>query len=120
MTSALDWTLATPFQRRVYRALLRVPSGRVVSYGQLARTIGCRSARAIGQALASNPFAPTVPCHRVIAADGTLGGFCHSCRGNERARKRRLLVAEGVRFDEKGRVADPAAWFGETGRQTQP
>lgn len=94
----------TPFRRRVYLALLDVPRGRVTTYGALARRIGCRSAQAVGQALKNNPFAPRVPCHRVVASDGSLGGFCGVREGKEIMRKRRLLESEGVRFSSDGKV----------------
>ena len=101
----------TPFQHRVYEALMRVPAGRVTTYGLLARHLGCGSPRAVGQALRRNPFAPRVPCHRVIASDLTLGGF-NGCRtGAEPARKRALLAREGVPFDAAGRLADPRRIF---------
>lgn len=94
----------TEFRKRVYLALLEIPRGRVETYGGLARRIGCRSPRAVGQALRANPFAPDVPCHRVIAADGSLGGYNGDVTGREIARKRRLLEAEGVRFGPDGKV----------------
>lgn len=84
----------TPFQKRVYLALLDVPSGQTITYGELARRIGCRSAQAIGQALKRNPFAPEVPCHRIIAADGSLGGYNGKREGEEIERKRELLDKE--------------------------
>ena len=65
----------TPFQRRVYLELLKIPTGETITYGELAKRIGCRSAQAVGQALKRNPFAPDVPCHRVVAADGSIGGY---------------------------------------------
>lgn len=84
----------TEFQRRVYLALLQVPKGETISYKELGERIGCRSAQAVGQALRRNPFAPDVPCHRVIASDGTIGGF-HGCRSGEMIeRKRALLESE--------------------------
>ena len=88
----------SPFRKKVYLALLDVPRGETITYGELARRIGCRSARAVGQALRHNPFAPDVPCHRVIAADGTLCGFNGHRDGPELVRKRRLLSEEGVPF----------------------
>ena len=97
----------SPFQRRVYAALLRVPAGRVTTYGRLARQVGCASAQAVGQALRHNPYAPAVPCHRVIAADLTPGGFNGRRSGPELARKRALLAAEGVAFGAGGALADP-------------
>ena len=101
----------TAFARRVYAACRRIPAGRVASYAALARAVGCGAPRAVGQALARNPFAPEVPCHRVIAADGTLGGFHGGRRTAELARKSRLLRAEGVAFGADGRLADPSRWF---------
>ena len=87
-------TKITPFQRRVYLALLDVPSGTTITYGELAKRIGCRSAQAIGQALRRNPFAPEVPCHRVVAANGSLGGYMGERDGEQIEYKRRLLEAE--------------------------
>ncbi|MBE6181485.1 MAG: GNAT family N-acetyltransferase [Rikenellaceae bacterium] len=86
----------TPFQRRVYLELLRVPSGSTITYGELAQRIGCRSAQAVGQALKCNPFAPQVPCHRVVAADGSLGGYCGQRSGKMIERKKQLLEEEQV------------------------
>ena len=84
----------TEFQRKVYLELLNVPCGETVTYGELARRIGCRSAQAVGQALRRNPFAPDVPCHRVIAADGTLCGFAGQRDGEMIEKKRALLDSE--------------------------
>lgn len=104
--AAAGKTTVTPFQARVYAALCRVPAGRVTTYRELARDVGCGSAQAVGQALRRNPFAPQVPCHRVIASDGTLGGFNGMRGGPELERKRRLLAAEGVLFDATGRLVE--------------
>lgn len=104
----LDTADITPFQRRVYQSAMRIPPGRVTTYGRLARLIGCRSARAVGQALRRNPFAPDVPCHRIIAGDLTLGGFSGQAAGPEIRRKRKLLESEGVAFTSTGRLASPA------------
>ena len=69
----------TPFQRRVWQELLKIPYGSTVTYGELARRVGCRSAQAVGQAVARNPIAIVIPCHRVVASDG-LGGYAYgSC-----------------------------------------
>lgn len=86
----------TEFQRRVYLALLDVPRGATITYKELGEKIGCRSAQAIGQALKRNPFAPDVPCHRVIGTNGKIGGF-HGQRDGEMIEKKlRLLRAEGI------------------------
>ena len=74
--------------------LLNVPAGATITYGELARRIGCRSAQAVGQALKRNPFAPEVPCHRVIAANGSLSGYFGEREGEMVERKRRLLNEE--------------------------
>jgi methylated-DNA-[protein]-cysteine S-methyltransferase len=96
----------TPFAAKVYAALREIPPGRVITYAALARRIGCPSPRAIGQALRINPFAPQVPCHRVIASDLTPGGFQGHRTGPALAKKLRLLAAEGVRF-RNNHLTDP-------------
>lgn len=66
----------TDFQKRVFGAVLTIPFGQTRSYKWVAQRIGrLSSARAVGNALNKNPYAPFVPCHRVIASDGTLGGY---------------------------------------------
>ena len=73
---ALDFSGATEFQRQVWQAAQQIPHGETRSYGWIAKQIGKpQAARAVGQALGKNPFLIVVPCHRVIAGDGTLGGF---------------------------------------------
>ena len=89
---------------KVYKATSRIPRGKVATYGWVARQIGCRSAQAVGGALRVNPFAPKVPCHRVIASDGSLHGFAGHTSGPLLAKKRRLLQKEGIAFDALGRV----------------
>ena len=83
----------TAFQQRVWQALGAVPFGRTASYGQIARDVNCRSARAVGQAIHHNPIALMIPCHRVIGADGSLTGFAGGLDV-----KRRLLVLEESRM----------------------
>ena len=95
MLRKIDWRVeVTPFQRKVYEAILKIPKGQVRTYGQVARAIGRpKAARAVGQALKRNRWAPAIPCHRVIASDGSLGGY--SVRGGLAA-KRRLLRRENA------------------------
>ena len=90
----------TEFQKKVYDALCQVPRGRVTTYKALADYIGCKSYRAIGQALKRNPYAPEVPCHRVIASDLTIGGFAGKRTGADIKRKLRLLAEENVFFEK--------------------
>jgi methylated-DNA-[protein]-cysteine S-methyltransferase len=89
----------TPFQRRVYAACAQIPKGRVTTYQALATFLASHP-RAVGQALKKNPYAPAVPCHRVITSGLQLGGFSgkwdpHSV---EVQRKKKLLSDEGVSF----------------------
>jgi methylated-DNA-[protein]-cysteine S-methyltransferase len=89
----LDMDLVPPFHRRVYDAARSIPRGSTMTYGALAARAGAAgAARAVGQALARNPFAIIVPCHRVVAAGGRIGGF--SANGGI-ATKLRLLAIEG-------------------------
>jgi methylated-DNA-[protein]-cysteine S-methyltransferase len=81
----------TPFQRRVWCALRRIPYGQTRSYGDVARVVRS-SARAVGRANAANPVCLIVPCHRVVGSDGSLTGYAF---GTDR--KRRLLELEGAR-----------------------
>jgi O-6-methylguanine DNA methyltransferase len=82
----------TAFQRAVWQAMTSIPHGATVSYAELARRVGHPgAARAVGQAVGSNPIPVLIPCHRVVASDGGLGGF-----GGGLDMKRALLRAEGV------------------------
>ena len=87
---------ATPFQLRVWRMLARIPPGQVHTYGQLAAAVNLpHGSRAVGQALGRNPIPLLFPCHRVVNADGRLGGF----RDGPEVKKQ-LLEAEGHRVSE--------------------
>lgn len=97
----------TPFAQRVYDQVSLVPSGKVTTYAELARVLDCASAQAIGQALKRNPFAPEVPCHRVIRSDRTIGGYAGQTGGEKLAEKIKLLKSEGVSFDSDGRLIGP-------------
>jgi methylated-DNA-[protein]-cysteine S-methyltransferase len=88
----LDWTLVGPFGRRVLRAASSIPSGRVLTYAQVAAKAGNpRASRAAGNALGANPIPIVVPCHRVLRTSGALGGY-----GGGLPRKRFLLELEGA------------------------
>jgi methylated-DNA-[protein]-cysteine S-methyltransferase len=94
----------SPFQQQVLRIEHGVPRGRVTSYQRIAEKLNRpRSARAVGRALAANPFPILIPCHRAIRSDGTLGGF----QGGP-AMKRALLALEGIEFASNGKVVAPS------------
>lgn len=81
------------FNQRAWALITRIPAGKVATYGTVAAALGSPSARAVGQAMARNPYAPRVPCHRVVGGDGRLTGY--SADGGT-AKKRRMLIEEGV------------------------
>lgn len=92
----LDMEGVPEFHRKVYAVARAIPPGEVLSYGEVARRLGePGAARAVGQALGKNPFAPVVPCHRVLAAGGRAGGF--SAEGGTTT-KLRMLEIERARF----------------------
>ncbi len=102
---AIDLDDRPPFDRRVLRAVRRLAWGETASYGEIARQIGSpRAARAVGGALGRNPISFVIPCHRVIAADGTLGGYGGPDGDHDAhlARKRSLLLREGVIVARRG------------------
>jgi methylated-DNA-[protein]-cysteine S-methyltransferase len=82
----------TPFQLRVWQALMAIPAGRPTTYGALAKQLGT-AARAVGQACGANPLPVLIPCHRVLAANG-LGGFMHASSGAPLDVKTWLLTHE--------------------------
>jgi methylated-DNA-[protein]-cysteine S-methyltransferase len=89
----LDMDDVPPFRRRVYEVVRGIPPGETMSYGEVAEEVGSPgAARAVGQALGRNPFAIVVPCHRVLAAGGKVGGF--SANGGV-STKLRMLAIEG-------------------------
>ncbi len=96
------------FKDRVYHIAAQIPKGKVATYGQLARLAGnARASRAVGMFMKRNPFAPRVPCHRVVAFDGKLTGFTAS--GGIR-RKEKMLRNEGVVFTGNRVNLDRSIW----------
>lgn len=96
LTSELRHMLAlrgSEFRRRVWQRLCEIPYGTTVTYGQIARDLGCRSAQAVGSAIAHNPISLIIPCHRVIAANGNLTGYAAGT-----PRKKWLLQHEQRRY----------------------
>lgn len=102
----------TPHQKQVYTYLLAIPRGRIATYAKLAKDLNS-SPRAVGGALRSNPYAPRVPCHRVISATGHIGGFKGDWEaapsGVNQTLKRKLLKEEGVEFDTSGKLLTTSA-----------
>ena len=91
-------TASVSFAERCYAVLRAVPAGKVTTYAEIARAVGSRGYRAVGMAMNRNPYAPAVPCHRVVMSNGALGGFA-----NGEKKKAALLKQEGVSV-RNGRV----------------
>ena len=108
----------TPHQRAVYELTSAIPAGRMSTYGVLAALLGSGS-QSVGTALHNNPFAPHVPCHRIAKSGDppTIGGFSGAQQGSGNPhieRKKTMLKAEGVLFDDKWRMIDPARLMRES------
>jgi len=98
----LDMLSCGQFQRRVLSQVMGIPKGKVSTYRRIAEKSGAsKGARAVGNALAMNPYPLIIPCHRVIRSDGSLGGF-----GGGLKMKKELLLMEGISFDSKGKVLE--------------
>jgi O-6-methylguanine DNA methyltransferase len=96
------------FKEKVYKICRSIPKGKVATYGQIAKLAGNpKAARAVGYYMRTNPDAPHTPCHRVVAADGSLTGY--SGRGGLTA-KRQMLKKEGVGFDGERVVLSQSGW----------
>eukprot|EP00803_Ostreobium_quekettii_P004025 evm.model.scf_590.6 EVM.evm.TU.scf_590.6 scf_590:31886-32251(-) len=100
VASAPKKARTTPFQERLYQVCKRIPKGKVATYGMLAKAVGS-CPRAVGQALRNNPYAPRVPCHRVVAGTLQIGGFGGQWGEDQPniAKKKKMLMEEGVAFD---------------------
>lgn len=105
--SSVPLERCTAFQRRVLLAEYAIPRGQVSTYGRIAAHLGVpRGARAVGNALARNPFALIIPCHRAIRSNGTLAGYQGGLE-----MKRQLLQMEGVQVSDGGYVIDPQIYY---------
>jgi methylated-DNA-[protein]-cysteine S-methyltransferase len=91
-------TKGMTFNQKVWALTSRIPKGKVATYGGIARKLNSNGCRAVGNALNKNPYAPEVPCHRVVGSTGALTGFAGGL-----TKKQALLSAEGVRL-RRGRV----------------
>jgi methylated-DNA-[protein]-cysteine S-methyltransferase len=90
---------AMSFNQKVWAVTARIPKGKVATYGDIARALKTKAYRAVGNALNRNPYAPQVPCHRVVGADGSLTGFAMGVE-----KKVQMLREEGITFRQDGRV----------------
>jgi len=88
--------MPTAFETKVYSFCSKIPKGKVSTYKSIAEAMGTKAYRAVGQALRKNPYAPKVPCHRVIASDGSIGGFMGKHQGPSIKKKITMLKREGV------------------------
>ena len=88
------------FSERAYELLKKVPRGRVTTYKELAHALNTKAYRAIGQAMRNNPYAPKVPCHKVVASDGSIGGFSGKKSGKAIQEKIEMLKKEGIVFEK--------------------
>ena len=103
-----DAVVKTDFAERVWAVVRRVPPGRVITYGEVARRVG-GSARAVGQVMRHNTDAPRLPCHRVVGSNGWIGGYAGATAGKTLARKIALLRSEGAALSADGRRWMPGA-----------
>jgi len=93
------------FDERVWKLMEEIPKCKVTTYGQIARKLNTKAYRAVGNACRKNPYAPRVPCHRVVRSDGTIGGFGGKTSGKTVEEKTQLLRGENVEV-RNGRVVD--------------
>ena len=96
-----------PFNEKIYALLRKVPKGKVTTYKALAEGVNSKAYRAVGQAMRCNPYAPVVPCHRVVSSDGSIGGFrgTKESSSKEIRKKVRMLKKEGI-IVKNNRVID--------------
>jgi methylated-DNA-[protein]-cysteine S-methyltransferase len=94
--------MPTDFEEKVYEITRKIPRGRVSTYKEIARAMKTEAYRAVGNALNKNPYAPLVPCHRVVNSSGRLGGFARGTKAKEELLKKEdILVEQGKIKDFK-------------------
>jgi len=84
---------AMSFNQKIWAVCSRIPAGKVATYADLAAAVGSNGYRAVGNAMNKNPYAPRVPCHRVVGSNGSLTGYAAGL-----AKKKKMLLEEGVKF----------------------
>ncbi|MCX7942437.1 MAG: MGMT family protein [Dictyoglomaceae bacterium] len=103
----LDFSMVSPFCKKVYELAREIPFGKITSYKTIAEKLGySKGLRAVGQALAKNPFLIIIPCHRVIRSDGRLGNFSLGVEF-----KKFLLKLEGIEEAENGKILSLRYWW---------
>ena len=97
----------TTFNEKVYSILRKVPKGKVITYKDLAEKLHTKAYRAVGQAMRCNPYAPEIPCHRVVNSSGNIGGFMGSINPNSKdiKKKIKMLRKEGIKVKDN-RIVD--------------
>jgi methylated-DNA-[protein]-cysteine S-methyltransferase len=90
------------FNEKVYSLLKQVPKGKVTTYKALAEKLNTKAYRAVGQAMKSNPYAPEVPCHRVVASDGSIGGFMGKNDVNSKEVRKKIKMLRKERVEIRG------------------
>jgi len=93
------------FDEKVWKLMKEIPKGKVTTYGLIAKKLNTKAYRAVGNACLRNPYAPRVPCHRVVRSNGTIGGFGGKTSGQNIVNKIRMLQREGVEV-RNGRIVD--------------
>ncbi len=102
------------FNSKIYSLLKKVPKGKVTTYKILAEKLGTKAYRAVGQAMRCNPYAPRVPCHRVVKSDGSIGGFMGkmNSKSKEVKKKIKMLEKEGIKIKNNKIVGFEKVVFG--------
>ena len=108
----LKRTQDSSFNQKVWKLCQKIPRGKVTTYKILGDKLRTKAYRAVGQALKRNPYAPEVPCHRVVASDGRLGGFMGKRMGRCLSKKVALLQKEGIRI-QNGKIEnfEQTIWY---------
>ena len=91
--------LKKSFNERCYAVLVKVPKGKVTTYKEIAKKLNSKAYRAVGNAMNKNPYAPKVPCHRVVNSNGNIGGFASGVKN-----KIEMLRKEGVEVNKKNKI----------------
>lgn len=99
MNSTLNNTLP-PFYEKCYQLLKKVPKGKITTYKEIAKALNSKAYRAVGSAMNKNPYAPKVPCHRVVNSNGDIGNYAYGVK-----EKIKILESEGIEI-KKGKVVN--------------